>query len=475
MHQLKKIQHHLVIVMLPLFVFVFATQNFAGNSMLSDIDFISYAIKDAYVGYRDKVKGNEFDDLVKRAKRNSQKDTFAVLSKLTSFFKDHHMLLFDFNISKQLIDTVQCKKDSQSVQRYLKSKKIKDLYEGYWLNELNNCVIAIKKVGGSPSVYEGYIVETKRKAIPGYCILKMVQQKDGSFFADYVQENLAYRLFLHARFKNKDVLWVNSFGGKWKRITNYKSGILERLELFSLQPAFTKIDDKTALLKMHIFNSQNAIKYDSLIKANTATLAQINTLIIDIRNNTGGSIRSYFPLFPYIYTNPIIHCGGYTLYSNLYIQDYETKMNKYKLNGDTIKAKLYANYFDSVKAKKGQFDYTAPDTLAKGLPVLEHPKNIAILINNNCLSAAELMLLNFRQSKKVKFFGERTGGAVDYLDAFMIPVVNGKYSLFMANTKRALTTHEPSYDATGILPDVEISDDIINWVTFVKMYYNEHK
>jgi len=442
---------------------------------VNPIDSLAGVIKDAYAGYSDKVKNNEFDLLIKRVKQSHSKDTFALLSKLTSYFKDHHLLLFDYNIKTQKIDSQQCKRDSQMVQRYFANKKQKDIYEGYWLNELNHCLIALKKVSNNPVTYYGFVVETKRKAIPGYCILKMVEQRDGSYLTDYIHENLAYRLFLHAKFKNINTLWVNSFGGKWKRISRYEQGMLNKLETFSFKPAFTRINDSIAYLKMHDFGRQSVKKYDSIITANADFLNHTTTLIVDIRNNTGGVINNYYPLFSYIYTNPIIHCGGFELYSNLYLQNYESTIKKYLANGDTVNAKIYSDYLDSVKAKKGKFEYTAPDTLAKDLPVMANPKNVAVLINNNCLSAAELMLLNFKQSKKVKLFGERTGGAIDYLDALTIPIATGKYSLFIAMAKRELTLQQPSYDAKGIPPDIEISDDITDWIAFVKKYYDEHQ
>jgi hypothetical protein len=448
---------------------------YAQNKDKRAIDSLATLIKENYAGYADKVKGDDFNALLNRVKQQRNKDTFALLSQLTSFFKDQHLMLLDYNISKQKIDTQQCIKDNKSMQHYFAGKKLKDKYEGYWLSEFNYCVIAIKKVKSNPVTYYGYVMETKIKAIPGYCILKMTQQRDGSYYTDYIEENLDYRAFLHARFKNNNTLWLNSVGGKWRRIPDYRKGILKSLTTFSYRPAFSIIDDKTILLKMHSFGSQNIKKFDSIIKANAIVIGKASTLIIDIRNNAGGVIDNYLPLFPYIYTNPILHCGSYTFYGDLYINDYEETIKYYINKRDTVNAKIYIAYLDSVKAKKGQFDYAPPDTLAKNMPILSMPENVAIIINNNCLSAAELMLLNFKQSNKVKIFGERTGGAVDYLNAVDVPFFSGRYNLQLATVKRQVTAAQPSYDQRGIPPDVEIADDVIDWIDFVKKHYNEHK
>jgi hypothetical protein len=440
----------------------------------SEVDFLSTNIKDAYAGYPDKMRGGEFDILIRQVKTSQNKDTFALLSQITNFFKDNHLVLFDFDIAKKKIDTLQCKRDSLLIQKYFGNKKKKDKYEGYWISEFNNCVIAIKKVGAKPAIYHGYVVETNAKLLPGYCMLKMSEQNNGTYSTDYIDADFFFRVFLNARFKTPNTLWTTPFD-KFQRIKNYTQGFLKNKKSISYKPSFKNINNSTVLLSMPSFRSQYAKVIDSLIKANKSVIDSATTLILDIRNNGGGFIDSYLPLLPYAYTDSIVHCGGYTLYSDAYIKNYETKIERYIERGDTAKARIYTEYLDSIKSKKGIFDYSEPITLAKDLPVLLKPKNIAIIMNNNCLSAAELMVLNFRQSRKVTLFGEHTGGGVDYLNVMTLTTPRHKYSLSIPYTKRAFTTKEPSYDATGIPPDIEISDEVADWITFVIKYYSEHK
>lgn len=445
-------------------------------SLHQEIDALAATIKDTYVGYPYKVKGKEFDALVQRVKQSNSKDTFALLSQLTSFFKDMHLELFDYKVGQQKIDTLQCKKDSQMVQRYLANKKPKDLYEGYWLNERNQCVMALIKVAANPVTYYGYVVESRAKAIPGYCLLKMVQQKDGTYYTDYTSAGLGVRLFSHAKFKNKNVLWASAWGSKWLRQPHYKAGLLNGRTIFAYEPAFAVLDDKTVLLKMPTFDLSYKKIYDSIIKANDSTIRRAQTLIVDIRNNTGGRIRNYFELFPYAYTQPIVHCGVYVKYSKAYALDYRNQAQQYQQQGDTANARAYQVWADSISAWAGKELYYQADTLAQQLPVLPNPQNIALVMNYNCMSAAELMVLNFKQSSKVTTFGERTGGAVDYLVTIDdIPIAAGKYSLFIAISKRALTDKQPSYDGVGIEPDVAIDDAVTDWVDFVRKYYEQRR
>jgi hypothetical protein len=468
-HIPSKMKQSIVFILLSLGCqAVFAQQ----RSLNDEIDTLAAIIKDTYVGYKYKVKGNEFDELVRRVKQSHRKDTFARLSLLTTFFKDLHLGLYDTNIEQQAIDTQQCKKDSQMVQRYLASKKRKGPYEGYWLNERNRCVIALIKVASNPVTYHGYVMESRAKAIPGYCLLKMVRQKDGKYFTDCITANLGSRLFAYTKFKNKNTLWTNAIASKWLRQPNYQPGLLDGRTIFSYDPAFEALDDKTVLIKMPSFVLSNKPIYDSIIKANDSLIRNATTLIVDIRNNGGGRIKNYFELLPYIYTQTIVHCAVYIKYSRLYANTFEVDAQKYRQQGDTANARLYQEWADTVNANLGKEEYYEPDTLAQNLPVLPNPKNVALITNNNCMSAAELIVLNFRQSSKVTVFGETTGGVVDYLVTVdSLPVAAGKYRIYIPISKRILTEKEPSYDGVGIKPDVEIGDDVADWVAFVRKYY----
>lgn len=462
-------------MILSLFTNLLVSIGFAKVSFESDFDFLSFTIKDTYAGYRDKVKGNEFDLLVKRVKQSHSKDTFALLSQMTYFFNEQHLLLSDYNIAKVKVDTVNCKKDSANISSYLKgSSKLKDPYEGFWVNDFKNCIIGLKKVKSNPVSYYGYVIQTKLKAIPGRLILKLIQQKDGTYLTDYIDEGLNFRIFVRSKFKNINTLWVNSYG-IWHRVNNYNDSMLLSMTPFSYKTTFVNAGNETVVLKMPDFSSYNIKRIDSIVKANTEIIKSAKTLILDIRNNTGGTARNYLPLLPFIYTGPIIHCGGYELCSEDAIKSHENSLLNAIKKGDTARIEKLKEKTELAKHNRGKFIYIPTDTLANGLQILLRPKNIAILVNNSCLSAAELMLLDFKQSAKTTIFGERTGGAVDYLDALEMDLPVSKYNLFIATVKRALTDKEPSYDKTGILPDIEINDNVLDWISFVKSYYNERK
>jgi hypothetical protein len=460
----------LKIVVSHFIILFFHITLYSQSNMKNDIDFLTDKIKNSYAGYADKIKNDNFFQLVKKVKQSNSKDTFALLSKITSFFNDLHLVLYDYNLETHT-DSNKCRTDKHKVEKYFENKVIKkDVYEGYWISEYSNCIIGIKKITNFPVSYNAYVIETKTKIIPGFIILKLIKGNKGYFNTDYIEESLGYRIFLKSKFKDSNTLLVNSYG-KWKKIKNYQPGMLTSKAEFDYTPSLKIIDEKNIVLKLPDFGGYNVIYTDSIIQANLKAITSSTTLIIDIRNNMGGTIRNYLPLLKFIYTKPIIHSGVNQLCSEDLIEDYKADIKKFTSTGDTFKVNKYKKQLDSVTQFKGKFRYIPADTIANKLPVLGYPKNIALLVNNNCLSAAELMILDFKQSDKVKVFGETTGGAVDYLDALVMNLPSKKYTLFIATSKRAFLSEDDKYDNKGIKPDVEIPDNVDNWIDFVKIFY----
>lgn len=436
----------------------------------SDMAYLVHTIQKVYAGYPDKDKAG-FAKLVEKLGKEPVTDTFAQLSKLTYFFNDLHLLLYDYQVV-QTIDTVQCRAQYAAVINHCNNAELSDAREGYWESELGNCIIAIKKVNNNPLTYHGYIVETLTKAPQGLCVLKMVQQPDGYFMTDYVEERMAYRVFLRAAFKNDEVLWVNSYG-RWHKMQHYQPDQLSNANRFSFNPSVKLLDGNTVLVTLPDFGRRYVKLTDSLIKAHEEAIAHATTLIVDIRNNMGGVVDNYLPLLPFIYQKPIVHCASFQLCSDGLISYYQELADGYAQRKDRAGEERLKKKIDSLKAHEGSFVYHPADTLIKGLAATAFPKNVALIVNNECISAAELMVLNFKQSNKVKVFGELTGGAVDYLDAISLDVPSKRFALLVATSKREIKIDGSRYDGRGIQPDVAIADTIVDWVKYVKDYYED--
>ncbi len=456
-------------MILYLLLFNGFTVSLAQQENKSDVSFLVKTIRSAYAGYRDKVEGRKFKQLVSHVKKNLATDTFAFLSKITLYFKDLHLILYDRNIGNK-VDRDQCRQDSTAVVDYLDNPQLgKGHEEGYWISDLGNCIMGLQKVSSNPLVYKGFLVETKTKAPPGYCILTMTADDGGCFITDYREEGLAYRVFLRAKFRDSATLLVNSYG-KWHKLASYQKGMLATSEPFTYKTELKTLDSNTILLKMPDFGAYNIKKVDSMVNANSAAFARSEHLIVDIRNNMGGSINNYMPLLPFLCDKDIVHPAASQLSSEELIRDMQEDLNYYRRKNNLIKVRAQQTMIEKMEANRNEFIYFDSDVF-HCKPGRHRLKRVSVLVNNACLSAAELMLLDFRQSSIVKIFGENTGGAVDYLDALMLSLPSEKYVLLVATTKRVLTPEQGKFDDTGIMPDVWIPDTVSDWVQFVKDYY----
>jgi hypothetical protein len=439
-------------------------QKSSAGAQITDIDFIGNKIKFAYAGFKDKTSPAKFKKLINNLKNYHEKDTFALLSKIILPFNDQHLALYQERKNMEA-DSVISKKKYTYISKLRPRKKS---YEGFWINDLHTIVIYLKLV--PPNGYEGYVMESKNKALLGYCIIKMQKEVNGKRVTDYTEVRSQFRMFFMSYFKDKETLITGAYN-KWHKVANYKKDMLDNNIAFNNSPAVEKLDSNTVLIKMHDFSSRGVTqKYDSLIKANDKIIAACKNLIIDIRYNAGGSIRNFVSLLPYVCSKPIVRVPYYQLYSNDLIADAEADRKIYLEQNDTAKVKLYNAAIEKMLANKNKLVYNVADTLPCK-PVNSNIKNVGLLFNYGSRSAAELMILHFKQIASVTTFGEPSAGAIDYLDILRYKLPETKYTLWVAATKRAPTKEEPLYDKTGISPDVIIGDKTIDWVKFVKKYY----
>jgi hypothetical protein len=332
--------------------------------------------------------------------------------------------------------------------------------------------MAIKKVSNCPLIYKGFIIESKSKIVNGFCNLTLEKSSYKKFIADYTNITWNYRIFTEAYLKTKRVLMTGPYG-KWLKMGEYKKGVLENYNEFVYKPSIKVLDQSNILVTMSDFGGKNYLLIDSLVKANADKISQAKNLIIDIRNNAGGYINCYFPFIPYVCTSNIIHDASNLLCSNEIISDMEETVKLRYNKGDTIKAREYEEELLKMKNKKGDFLFYKGDTLKCSL-TNKFPKNVAIITNHACMSAAELMVLDFKQSSKVKIFGERTGGALDYLNFMRVKLPSNRFSFRIATVKRITNKVRPKFDNIGLIPDIEITDNVSDWVEFVKEYYEKN-
>jgi len=434
----------------------------------ADINFITWKLQTVYAGYGDKVDEDDFQQVIQQVRGSKATDDFFVLSRLTGYFKDDHVALFtkvQFGVSDsaEAANNLALIRQAKPMQAMLD-----DPGSGYWVDDQGYQILYIRQTG--PNRWEGDIVETRDPVPRGLKVLVLYRQKDGSWLADYTDVGSSERVIVPVNFKSAGVLVGRSFF-KYRQLRQYQPGMLAGMAAFSFEPSAVRLDSQTLVIHMPYFEQSYVAFYDSLVKANAEALQQVSTLILDIRNNPGGSLRCLAPLMPYVCTGSMEGANVDLLCSADVIADAQRELAASVRLGDTVRIGWQRRYVDSLVRHQGHF-WLHPGVEEPCTAVANSINEVAILMDHGTRSAAELAVLYLRQSAKVRLFGEASGGAVDYSDLLSYDLPQSHFKLWVASSKREQPAWEPAYDATGIRPYVEIPDTETDWIGFVRKYYS---
>ena len=249
---------------------------------------------------------------IKKAKNSD--DCIRVIQSWQAFFRSGHISIrktdkankIANNTPKNNIEAKKGKKEKgvlikeNKFKKYLDKKKALD-YEGIW--QSGGYVIGVKKI---ESNYIGYIMESENTSWREGEVKFKINATDNS--AVYYMEDHSPR-----EFDNVDKIgnaYIEMGFINLKRIypeTKPKKAFETYLKsINATQPYLDKIGDNTIVLRIPSFSSSYKKAIDSVLLANKKLITSTKSLIIDIRNNGGGSDSSYREIIPFIYTNSFL-------------------------------------------------------------------------------------------------------------------------------------------------------------------------
>jgi hypothetical protein len=352
-------------------------------------------------------------------------------------------------------------------------KNIKDPgFEGLWVSP--PYTIGIIKTGTS---YTGFVIDAPGTPMKkGHVKLKIFPVGNGFKGTIY-----------NALFVKYDSVTVtpNSFGKNYLSVGSYS---LKRLKpTFEdpkeiqdyikyktvTEPYIQQLSKNTVYMRIPSFIISQKKKIDSVLTANHQLITSTPNLIIDIRNNGGGSDDAYNQLIPYLYTNPIRNVAA-EIYSTPLNNQRQLELSK-NTDYDEKSRKEFADEYELLNKNLGKLvllnkSRVTIDTLKKVLP---YPKNIGVLMNRHSGSTAEEFLVTAKQSKKVKLFGVSSLGSLDISNVNSIQSPSKEFVLRYCLSK-SLRIPDYVVDASGIQPDYYIDNSIPEdkWVEFVDKILN---
>lgn len=350
------------------------------------------------------------------------------------------------------------------------TEKEENNFEGIWVSEPYK--LGIKKVGNE---YLGFIIEADGVYwTKGQVKLRIKEDRSSVFYMrDHSAQNFKSAKLLGDNYLEMGFITLKRVFPETKpepQIERYFKAIS------AVNPYFEKVNDNTVLLRIPRFWGSEKSKIDSVINTNRETILNSKNLIVDLRNNGGGSDGSFQELLPILYTNPIRTVGVEMLSTPLNNQRMLDFINKDEYGFDEEGKKWAQESYDKLSKHIGEFVMLNehPITETTFDTIHEFPKNIGIIINENNGSTTEQFLLAAKQSKKVKLFGTTTTGVLDISNMYFVKSPCEEFELGYSLSK-SMRIPEMTIDDKGIQPDYYIDKEVpkYEWVKFVSEILNK--
>jgi len=422
-----------------------------------------------YPGFKEKtadtIMYRDFKErLILKSQSSKDANCYDLLKNYLSYFRDPHVYLMQTNIVQEVQADQTDKKSETKVDItlddfYKHVSKSNDELEGIWKSTYYK--VGVVKINNE---YQGFIIEAHNDNWKANEI-KFRLMEDGKanyYMGNHSLEEDNYELFDGSilSFKNINSAFIKELP-KPKLTENEIKLKLDKIKGFY----FTKISDKTSLLCISSFEDAYVERIEKMVSDNQQAIENCENLIIDVRNNLGGTYDAYDEILPYILTNNIRGVGQEFLVTQTLIDGVEAWFDD---EAGKEEARRWISMFEG---NIGKFINTdTSDVYISEIKIAEHsPKQIAVLVNKRTASSGEAFVLEAKQSKKVKILGVPTYGAIDYGSASLFDFGCPNYKLQMP-TWRAMRLPDYPIDNIGIQPDIYLDKSVKDWVQFAVDY-----
>ncbi|MEM7110201.1 MAG: S41 family peptidase, partial [Bacteroidota bacterium] len=214
-----------------------------------------------------------------------------------------------------------------------------------------------------------------------------ITPRDNRLYIQYFNYKYEPRFIRGALYKEE--AWLQASGLFWQRLDTSISTTSATITKANLQrPGIVKLNDQNTLLTIPSFLIDYAA-FKAFLETNRQTIVNSENVIIDIRGNRGGN-AIYFNLIKLYATNDMEGSQGLVLASkdNLNYFNYRLKNSK----------KIYKPLIDRISTNLGSIVDGPLYPKKRFKPANTKIRNVAILTDQGCMSAAESFILHSKRA-----------------------------------------------------------------------------
>lgn len=222
---------------------------------------------------------------------------------------------------------------------------------------------------------------------------------------------------------------------------------------------FRLLNDSTCYVRLSTFGGWLYRELDSFYAAVIPVITAKRYLIIDIRNNGGGSDGCYKALRPLFYTQPIESDIVDILATPENLARYQKELKLMISHSDLFGEEAIKEKIREVRVMKKTRLYHFARLQPKQYFILKtipaYPKKIALVFNKATASSAEDLIFDARQSKKVITIGENSGGYTGYGNVYEVSIPHSNLTFTYSTTRYRI---QKQYDGIGFTPMYRVNE-----------------
>lgn len=449
---------------------------------LDDYHFIKSHIEKNHGGFNKKIKSPDepaYKAFTESLEKQIQKDKdskycIAWLKKYILYLQDHHSnitagggvqvnetdsaAVAAFFRSPAYRNTEVIPVDSATLARKWSNERIYNP-EGIYFTPDSTYVVALIKSKTAARDYAAVILHSKTVLwSAGQVKFELKQVNDSLFdlFTSYRNHSINYEQVPYKGGALRLNGWIAAGAMKSGNIPGRDNNIF----------SYKVLDSNTSLLSIRSFDAGLTKKLDSFYNAIMPEIKKHPHLIIDIRDNSGGSDMSYKALMPLIFTAPFEsdvmeyyatpgNIEAYQKYDSALLKRSPDSYPPFKQATALIKKAAPYTFIGAGTGKPFKIQYT----INKG-----YPSKIAVVYNKNCASSCESFLFEILNSNKTIRVGENSGGYTGYGNVMNIQTPCGNTLSWTTTVYR----NQWQYEFVGIPPQYRVPENETDWINYAK-------